>query len=92
MTDPIYLFFAGAISMGFAVAAVLFLRFWSRTRDVLFLAFAAAFFLLAANHAIVALSGAPREEQSPLFLLRLAAFMLIIAAVLWKNRAGRRGS
>ena len=92
MTDPIYLFFAGAISMGFAVAAVFFLRFWSRTRDVLFLAFAAAFFLLAANHAIVALSGAPREEQSPFFLLRLAAFALIIAAVLWKNRAGRRGS
>ena len=86
MTDPVYLFFAGAISMGFAVAAMFFLRFWRRTRDLLFLAFAAAFALLAANHALIALSGAPREEQTPYFLLRLAAFVLIIAAVLWKNR------
>ena len=86
MTDPTYLFFAGAISMGFAVAAVFFTRFWRRTGDLLFLAFAAAFALLAANHGLIALSGAPREEQSPYFLLRLAAFVLIIAAVLWKNR------
>ena len=69
MTDPVYLFLAGAIAMGFAVAALFFLRFWRRTRDVLFLAFAAAFALLAANHALIALSGAPREEQSPYFLL-----------------------
>jgi hypothetical protein len=90
MTDPVYLFFAGAISMGFAVAGVFFLRFWRRTRDVLFLVFAAAFGLLAANHAIVALSGTPREEQSPLFMLRLAAFVLIIAAIVWKNLGDRR--
>ena len=90
MTDLIYLFIAGAISMGFAMAAMFFVRFWRRTRDVLFLAFAAAFALLAANHALIALSGAPREEQSPYFLLRLAAFVLIIAAILWKNRGGGR--
>ena len=91
MTDPVYLFVAGAISMGFAVAAVFFLRFWRRTRDALFPAFAAAFALLAANHALIALSGTPREEQSPYFLLRLAAFVLIIAAVLWKHRGPRPG-
>ena len=89
MTDPVYLFFAGAISMGFAVAGVFFLRFWRRTRDLLFLAFAAAFGLLAANHAVIALSGTPREEQSPYFLLRLAAFVLLIAAILWKNARRR---
>ena len=92
MNDPVYLFFAGAISMGFAIAGVFFLRFWRRTRDVLFLVFSAAFWLLAANHAIVALSGTPREEQSPLFLLRLAAFVLIIGAILWKNLEGGRRS
>jgi hypothetical protein len=90
MTDPFYLFGSGAISMGFAVAGVFFLRFWRRTRDVLFLIFAAAFGLLAANQGLLALSGAPREEQSPYFLLRLAAFVLIIAAILWKNRARPR--
>jgi len=90
MNDPTYLFVAGAISMGFAVAGVFFLRFWRRTREVLFLVFAAAFALMAANHGVIALSGTPREEQSPLFLLRLAAFVLIIVAVLWKNLEGRK--
>jgi hypothetical protein len=38
-----YDFVAGAVTMGFAVAGLFFLRFWRRTTDGLFLAFAAAF-------------------------------------------------
>jgi uncharacterized membrane protein HdeD (DUF308 family) len=74
------------ITMGFLVAALLFLRFWTRTRDMLFAAFAAAFVLLATNQALVALIDVPREERSWIYLLRIAAFGLIIAAVVWKNR------
>ncbi|MFN3687633.1 DUF5985 family protein [Salinarimonas sp.] len=84
-------FTAGLISMGFFVVGLFFARFWSRSRDRLFLAFAAAFWLLAANHAIVALFGLPREEQSWVYLLRLAAFLLIIVAIVSKNLAARRG-
>ena len=47
-------FLAGAISMGFVIAALMFAKFWRRTRDGLFLAFAAAFLLLGANHALLA--------------------------------------
>ena len=36
-------FLLGMISMGFAVAALLFLRFWRSTQDRFFLFFAAAF-------------------------------------------------
>ena len=82
---PVAIFLSGAITTAFAVAAVLFLRFWRRTHDGLFLAFAAAFALMALNHGLVALLGIPREEQTPLYLLRLAAFVLIIWAVLRKN-------
>ena len=40
-------YLAGAVTLGFFVAAAFFLRFWRRTHDRLFLAFAAAFVLLA---------------------------------------------
>lgn len=78
-------FFSGLITMGFAVCSAFFLRFWSRTRDWLFLVFAGAFFLLAVNQALTTLLGLPVEERSWLYLLRLAAFIGIIAAVIGKN-------
>ena len=78
-------FLYGLTAMGFLVAGLFFLRFWKRTRDGLFLAFAVAFWLFALNQTLVALLGVPREEQSLIYLLRLAAFVLIIVAVLRKN-------
>ena len=83
-------FLAGVIAMGYFTAGVFFLRFWRRTRDGLFLAFAAAFGLMALTTALVTVLEVPREEQSVIFLLRLAAFLLIIAAVLAKNFKARR--
>ena len=91
--DPQLGFLGGLIAMGHLVASVFFLRFWFRTRDLLFLAFAAAFALMALNQTLVILLDVPREEQSVFYLLRLAAFLLIIAAILAKNfRAGRRNA
>lgn len=77
---------AGAIIMGYAVAAVFFLKFWRRTADSLFLAFAAAFLLLAATPLLTAVLEVPREEQSPFYLLRLLAFLIIIVAIIGKSR------
>jgi peptidoglycan/LPS O-acetylase OafA/YrhL len=78
-------FAGGALSVGFLVVGLFFLRFWRRTRDSLFLAFAVAFALLAANQAVPILFGVPSENQGYVYLLRLAAFVLIIAAVARKN-------
>jgi hypothetical protein len=78
-------FVSGAITLGYLVVSLFFLRFWSRTRDRLFLVFAAAFCLLAVNQALVALAGIAREEQSWIYLIRLVAFVLIIVAVVHKN-------
>jgi hypothetical protein len=72
--------------MGFLVSGLFFLRFFMRTRDILFAAFAAAFWLLAANQALLALSNLPVEERSWMYLLRLASFAIIIAAIALKNR------
>lgn len=84
--DPAILgFFGGALTLGFLVAAVFFLKFWRRTKDPLFLTFAAAFALLAINQAAPVVFGIPREDQSTVYLLRLAGFALIIWGVLRKN-------
>jgi hypothetical protein len=82
-------FLAGAVAMGFAVAALMFLKFWRRTREGLFLAFAGSFLLLSVNHAMLSLSNVPLEERSSLYLVRLAAFLLIIGA-LWRQNRKRR--
>lgn len=81
-------FVSGLITMGFVIAGVFFLKFWMRTHDALFAAFALAFWLLAANQGIVAFLRIPREELTWVYLLRLAAFSLIVAAIVYKNVTG----
>jgi hypothetical protein len=79
-------FLSGAITFGFLIAGLFFLRFWKRTGDGLFIAFALAFWLLGLNQALIALTDIPVEERSWLYLLRLAAFGLIIVSIVLKNR------
>ncbi|MFZ2031551.1 MAG: DUF5985 family protein [Vitreimonas sp.] len=76
---------SGAIAMGFAICACFFLRFWARTKDMLFAAFSLAFLLLALSQGLGTILGLPLEERSWLYLLRLAAFLVIILAIGRKN-------
>lgn len=80
-------FLAGAVSAGFLVAGLFFLRFWRKSHDGLFAAFAIAFWLLGLNQALLTFSSVPVEERTWLFLLRLAAFVLILVAI-WRKNAG----
>jgi uncharacterized membrane protein len=82
----VYAFLSGAVTLGFLVVALFFLRFWHRTRDTLFSAFAAAFLLLGLNQALLVVAQIPLEERSWVYVLRLAAFLLIIVAIANKNR------
>ena len=84
------LFLLGMISMGSAVAALLFLRFWRMGRDRLFLWFAAAFLLEAANRALFAWQGATDEARAPYLIARLVFFALILAGIVGKNLQARR--
>ena len=82
-------FLSGAVTMGFAVAAIFFLRFWRDTRDGLFLSFALAFLLLGLVQALLALGNVPVEERSWIYLIRLGAFLIILAAIVRKNLSSR---
>jgi len=85
-----YDFLSGAVAFGFFVCMLFFLRYWSRSRDELFLSFALAFGLLGVGQAILALASIPTEERGSLYLFRLAAFLLILVAIYRKNRSARR--
>ena len=82
----LYAFLSGAVTFGFFLAALDFLRFWRRTADLLFAAFAGAFALLGLNQALLVLINVPAEERSWVYILRIAAFVLILAAIALKNR------
>ncbi|MBX3228511.1 MAG: hypothetical protein KIT84_07655 [Labilithrix sp.] len=72
--------------MAFLIAAAYFLRFWRETRDRLFVLFAIAFVGMALNRAMLVLVAFGRESQPYVYLVRLAAFVLIAFAVVDKNR------
>jgi hypothetical protein len=78
-------FIHGLNVMACIVAALFFLRFWRRSADRLFVGLTAAFLLLALHWTVLA-AIEPQSELRPLvYILRLIAFLVIIAAVLDKN-------
>jgi len=83
-------FVSGAITMGYFLSGVFFLKFWRRTGDTLFMIFAAAFWLLCANQLAFTWSASAEQEGGWPFLLRLAAFSLLIAGIVYKNLQGAR--
>jgi hypothetical protein len=72
---------SGVLVAGYAIAGLFFLRFWRDTRDRLFGYFATAFFLLSVQRILVA-----TDDALPAYLIRLVAFLLILWAIIEKNR------
>ena len=67
------------------VAALFFLKFWRETRDAFFLLFGLAFTVLGLHFGMLAL--VHEDEHTPhQYILRLVAFVLIILAIVQKNR------
>lgn len=85
----LYDFLSGAVALGFLICALFFLRFWRRTREGLFLSFGLAFVLLGVGQTVLALGNIPTEERGSLYLIRLLAFLLILAGIYRTNRARR---
>jgi hypothetical protein len=83
---PLHDFLAGAVALGFLVCGLFFLHFWRRSRDELFLSFAVAFALLGLSQTVLTVANIATEERGPVYLLRLAAFLLILFAIYRKNR------
>lgn len=78
-------FLSGAVTFGFLLAALFFFRFFKRTADGLFFWFGLSFLMLATGQALVTLLDVTVEERSWIFLLRLAAYLIIVIAILRKN-------
>lgn len=78
-------FLLGVIAMASAIAGVYFLKFWRATRDSLFLAFAVAFLVEGFNRTSVLFLADPSEGSPRIYLVRLFAFFLLLAAILKKN-------
>jgi uncharacterized membrane protein HdeD (DUF308 family) len=76
----------GAIAMASAIVALFFLRFWRDTGDRLFVIFAVAFLLLGITRLGLAWSHTPAEGETWWYWVRLAAFLLILGAIVDKNR------
>jgi hypothetical protein len=83
-------FLAGAVTLGYLVAAGFFLSFWHKTHDRFFLGFAVAFLLFALNQLLGAALVVVLEPSSLIYLLRVLGFVIIISAIVDKNlRPGR---
>lgn len=76
----------GMLAMGFSVVGLFFLKYWRISHDRLFGAFALAFFMFAAERIALAVIGVVSPEAEHLFVLRLAGFVLILLAIIDKNR------
>jgi len=83
-------FLSGAIMLGCLVACAFFFKFWRKTKDALFWMFGAAFALLAIERVVLLAAGVAAEEHSLVYLIRLAAFLLILVAIANKNRQQRK--
>ena len=82
-------FLAGASALAAAAIALFFLRFWRQTADRFFLLFALGFAVFAGNRVALAWIDPEHEDRAWIYVLRLAAFVLIIVAVVDKNRPAR---
>ena len=80
MNDPaVNMFLAGMVTAGLLTGGLFFARFWARSRDSLFLAFTAAFWLAGAEPGIGRISGATRSQSN-----------LVLSAACLGFRADRR--
>lgn len=78
---------SGLIIAGNLVAALFFLRLWRDTRDRLFVSFSIAFALFALQRLLLALTTQTVEDAAPLYIVRLLGFLVLIWAIVDKNRA-----
>lgn len=66
--------------------AIFFFRFWTEKRDALFLFFALAFSIMAVSTCVVIVSGRAADFAPVAYVLRLLAYLVIIFAIVNKNR------
>jgi hypothetical protein len=82
-------FLLGIIVTCSFTAGAFFIKFWRQTRDTLFLAFGAAFIVEGFNRAMILFVDEPNLGHPVIYLVRLLSYLLILIAIINKNRAPR---
>jgi len=80
----------GAIAMASFTIALVFLRFWAKTRDRFFAFFAASFIIAGAGRVMLAVVPHSDDQAPTIYLTQLLAFLVIIYAIVDKNRSMRK--
>jgi hypothetical protein len=75
----------GAIAMASLTVGLFFLRFWKDTGDKFFLFFAVSFLLEGLNRVALGLVTDPNEDRPFFYFVRFLSFVLILAAIAYKN-------
>jgi MFS family permease len=89
MRSTVVVFLQGLCAAGAWAAGLFFLRFWYESRDRLFSLFGIAFWMMSLSWTLLGVLSPTDETRPYIYLLRLVAFLLIIAAIADKNRASK---
>ena len=79
----------GAIAMVNLTIGLFFLRFWKKTRDRFFLFFAVAFGVEGLNRILLGVTHGSNENEPIFYVVRLISFVLILIAIVDKNRLSK---
>jgi hypothetical protein len=79
-------FLSGVAAAGSLGVGLFFLRLWRETSDRFFGLFGFAFWVLALNWFLIVWAQPSSEHRHYFYVLRLVAFLLIIVAIVDKNR------
>jgi hypothetical protein len=77
---------SGALIAGYLTIGLFFLRYWKSTHDRLLILFASAFGILAFERILLAITHPTTEDALYLYIVRLIAFIIILIAIVDKNR------
>lgn len=81
-----YEFISGAMAVSALVVGLFFIQFYKKIGDRFFLLFAIAFSILAFERIVLLFFQVRNESQPGIYLIRLAAFIIILSAIIDKNR------
>jgi hypothetical protein len=83
---PVLQFLYGGLTIMCLAIGAFFLRYWHLQRDRFFVWFTIAFWCLGASWGVHLLIASSSETGPHVYVFRVVAFLLIIAAIIDKNR------
>lgn len=85
------IFLSGVFTTLALVVSLFFANFYRKTKDRLFACFALSFFMLGVERIVITIFSITQERGSEVYLIRLVSLVLILWAIIDKNRRGERG-